>query len=271
MSILLEKQFVVIGAGNIGHILLERLRNAGVPAAHLVVCDSDAGRASAAAERYGVRAAALHEEIVCQSDVWLVATSPGSVADVVKMLAGAMRPGQIVVSFAAAVPVAHLEAFVPAGVSVVRVMPNAPSLVGQGMNPVVYGASTTPDARPLVEALLATLGDSLEVKDDVVNWCVGLSGAAMRSLIPVLDGMTQAGVKAGLSEQDARRIAAQVMLGTATIALETNLSWEEIKGLTPMQTVDEAAVAQLFLEAARGAKTKIDGLQSKLWDTKQAS
>jgi pyrroline-5-carboxylate reductase len=139
-----------------------------------------------------------------------IATSPGSVADVVKALTGAMQPGQIVVSFAA-VPVSRLEALVPAGVSVVRIMPNAPSMVGQGMNPIVYGASATPDARILVEAVLAALGDSVEVADEQVNWCVGLSGAAMRSLVPVLEGMAQAGIEAGLSENDARRIAAQVI------------------------------------------------------------
>ncbi len=266
MSVLHEKQFAVIGAGNIGRILLERLRQAGVPQAHMVLCDSDAERARAVAERFGVRAAALDSEVVCRADVWLIATSPGSVASVVKALAGAMQPGQIVVSFAAAVPVSHLEALVPAGVSVVRIMPNAPSLVGQGMNPVVYAPSATPNARALAEAVLATLGKSIEVADDQVNWCVGLSGAAMRSLVPVLEGMTQAGVEAGLPEGDARRIAAQVMLGTAALALETDLSWDEIKSLTPMQTVDEPAVAQLFVDATRGAKAKVDGLQQKLWD-----
>ena len=199
--------------------------------------------------------------------MWLVATSPGSMADVVKALAGVMRAGQTVVSFAAAVPVSYLEALVPAGVSVMRIMPNAPSLVDQGMNPVVYGASSTPDARALVEAVLATLCDSIEVADDQVNWCVGLSGAAMRSLVPVLEGMAQAGVEAGLSESYARRIGAQVMLGTAAIALETDLSWDEIKGLTPMLTVDEPAVTQLFVDAARGATARTDGLQRKLWES----
>ena len=70
--------------------------------------------------------------------------------------------------------------------------------------------------------------------------------------------------RGGVSENDGQRIPAQVMLGTAALTPEADLSWEEIKGLTPMQTVDELVVAQLFVDAARGAKAIIDGLQRKL-------
>jgi pyrroline-5-carboxylate reductase len=76
--------------------------------------------------------------------------------------------------------------------------------------------------------------------------------------------MTQAGVEAGLSPDAARRVAAQTMLGTAALALNTDLPFDQIKSLTPMQTVDEAAVADLFRSAARQARDKIDQLQSKL-------
>jgi pyrroline-5-carboxylate reductase len=86
----------------------------------------------------------------------------------------------------------------------------------------------------------------------------------MRSVLPVLEGMTQAGLEAGLAAAEARRVAAQVMLGTAALVLETGLSFEEIKALTPMQTVDETRLSQLFLEAAQGAKAKVDRLQQKL-------
>jgi len=78
--------------------------------------------------------------------------------------------------------------------------------------------------------------------------------------------MTQAGVEAGLSPEAARQVAAQVMLGTAALALQTDLSFDQIKSLTPMQTVDEAAVAEIFRAAARQARDKIDQLQRKLED-----
>jgi pyrroline-5-carboxylate reductase len=175
----------------------------------------------------------------------------------------------VLISFAAGVPLAKIEALLPAGAQVARVMPNAPSLIGQGMNPVAYGDSLTPKSRELVETVLSVLGATIVVRDEQMNWCVGLTGAAMRSVLPVLEGMTQAGAEAGFTESEARQMAAQVLLGTTGLVLHTNLTFEQIKALTPMQTVDEAALAQLFLEAARAAKEKTEAAQRKLWPTER--
>jgi pyrroline-5-carboxylate reductase len=260
-----EKNLAVIGAGNIGQILLERLRAAGVPADHLVVCDSDKSRANAAAERFGVRPVTLADEGACAADAILIAVSPKSVSDVIHTFAERVCSCRLVISFAAAVPLANIEGLLHPGTPVARIMPNAPSLIGQGINPVAYGASVTPEARELVEAILAALGETLVVRDDQMNWCVGLSGAAMRSLMPALEGMTRAGVEAGFSEADSRRMASQVMLGTAALALKTDLTFEQIKALTPMETVDEATLAQLFFNAAQAVQEKITSAQCKLW------
>lgn len=264
MVTLEDKHFTVVGAGNIGRILLERLTAAGVPVDHLAVCDSDAARGQAAADHLGVRAIPLVDDAACTADAILIASPPPTVADVLRAIASRLRPGQVVVSFAAAVPLSRLQALVSPGVSVARIMPTAPSLVGQGMNPVAYGPSVTPETRTLVEAILAVLGQTVEVQDDQMAWCVGLAGAAMRSVLPVLEGMTQAGIDAGLEPYAARRMAAQIMLGTASLALQTALPFDEIKRLTPMQTLDEAAVAELFRAAAVQARDKIDQLQRKL-------
>jgi pyrroline-5-carboxylate reductase len=259
-----EKHLAVIGAGNIGQILLERLRAAGVQADHLVVCDSDSNRVSAAAERFGIRSVTLADEGVCAADAILIAVSPKSVFDVIHTFANWVCPSRVVISFAAAVPLANIEAVLHPGTSVARIMPNAPSLVGQGMNPVAYGVGVTAEARELVEAIISTLGESMEVDDEQMNWCVGLTGAAMRSVLPALEGMTRAGVEAGFAEAEARCLAAQVMLGTAALVLKTELTIEQIKALTPMPTVNEEAVSQVFLEAARGAQEKMEQFQKKL-------
>lgn len=264
MNALLGKRVAVIGAGNIGRILLERLLDAGLSAEQIVICDSDPARAEEASRRFGPRACSLTEEPLLRSDVILLTAPPKATLDILKALAPNLRQGQIVISFAAAVSMSRLEAVLPSGVMVARVMPNAPSKVGKGMNPVAFGSSVTPEARQVIEAILQTLGESLEVRDEQMNWCVGLTGAAMRSLLPALEGMVQAGVEAGFAEADARHIAAQVMLGTAALTLESGLSIDEIKSLTPMETLDEAALRQIFVDAARAANEKTDRLEQKL-------
>lgn len=263
MSILHRLSFTLIGAGNIGRILLKRLLDQGVPAEHLSMCDSDVKRAQLVAAEFGVRITTLDEAAACGADVLLLAVPPNAISEVVRPIRELLRSGQLLISFAAGIPIAHLERLLPSGIAVVRVMPNAPSLVGEGMNPVAYDSAVSLEQRAIVEALLAALGASLEVRDEQMNWCVGLSGAAMRSLLPALEGMTQAGIEAGLAPQDARRLAAQVMLGTASLVLHTELSFDEIKSLTPMQMVDEVAVASLYLNAARSAMEKIERMQPK--------
>jgi pyrroline-5-carboxylate reductase len=262
-----DKHFAVIGIGNIGRILIGRLQASGVPARQIVVCDTVPERSAAAAAIFGVKAAATTDDLTHEADVILLAVPPKAALDVLQRMSGQLRADQIVISFAAAVPLAKLEELTPDRVMVARVMPNAPSMLGQGMNPVVYSRTAPSEARALVESLLASLGQTIEVRDDQMNWCVGLSGAAMRSLLPVLEGMTQAGFEAGLPPDEACQVAAQVMMGTAALVLQSGLSFEHIKGLTPMETVDDAALSRLFLDAAREAKEKIDHLEAKLWRT----
>ncbi|MEZ0397404.1 MAG: NAD(P)-binding domain-containing protein [Anaerolineales bacterium] len=255
--------YALFGMGNIGRILAARLKAAGVPGERLLLCDAEAARAEAAAAEFGARPVTPEDESACRADVLLLAPPPKAVPGLLRQLAPHLTPTQVVVSFAAALPLEKLQALIP-GIPLARVMPNAPSLVGQGMNPVAWGPAVTPSARERVQFVLDALGQSLETPDERMNWCVGLTGAAMRSLLPALEGMTRAGVEAGFAEAEARRMAAQVMLGTAALVLETDLSFDEIKSLTPMQTLDEAALAQTLLEAARAARDKTEANQQKL-------
>jgi pyrroline-5-carboxylate reductase len=264
MEALINKRVAVIGAGNIGKMLLERMRKMGVPADLMLVCDSDPERAKSAAAPVGASVFDLTDPTGCEADVWLLCPGPKALLPVLQRLASRLRSGQVVVSFAAAVPMAKLEALIAEGVSLVRVMPNMPSLVGRGMNPVCFSEKAAPEARALVLELLDSLGKTIEVRDDQMNWCVGLTGAAMRSVLPAIEGMIRAGIEAGLSEADARLIAAQVVIGTAGLVKHTSLSLTEIKNLTPMETLDEVLIERLVYEAAAGAKKKIDSLQEKI-------
>jgi pyrroline-5-carboxylate reductase len=245
-------------------MLLKQLRLMGVRNEKLLVCDADPERAREAAELTGCAVLDLEGPAFCSADIWLLCAGPKAVLPLIHQLIPHLKSGDILVSFAAAVPLPAIEAYLPEGVSAVRVMPNMPSLIGKGINPVCFSNDAPDDARTVILDLLRQLGDGIQVKDDQMNWCVGLSGAAMRSVLPAIEGLVRAGVEAGLAEKDARRVAAQVFLGTASMVKETSLSFAEIKALTPMETLDEALVEDLYYQSVVRAKEKMDRLQEKI-------
>lgn len=243
----------IIGSGNIGRILAFRLRYAGVPRDRVSVSDIEPARAEAVGREADVLAGAPGPG----PQVLLLTVPPKAVAKALQEWNPDPSSAVGVVSFAAAIAVARLEGMVAPGTPVARIMPNAPSLVGKGMNPIAFGSHATQSFREAVEFLLRGLGESVEVRDDQMNWCVGLTGAAMRHVLPAMEGMIQAGLEAGLDPGAARLLAGQVFSGSAALLLETDLSPAAMKALTPMKTVDEEALATLFQNAAREAQAKV--------------
>lgn len=259
-----EIDYFIIGMGNIGKIMVQRLLQVGVTKDRITINDVDSARVASVSGEYGVKSLALEDAGVSALDVIIVAASPKAVPDVLKTLDKNMHAGQIVISMAAAVPISYMRKMVSQPVSIVRILPNPPSLLGKGMNPVSFEPSEKPDVKELVMNLLVVLGDTIEVDDDLMAWSVGLTGAALRTIFPVMDGMIRAGLEAGLSPEESRRVAARIFNGVSALALETDLTMEQIHNLTPMQTLDEAVVSDLFLETARNTRQKVEATQASI-------
>jgi pyrroline-5-carboxylate reductase len=130
------------------------------------------------------------------------------------------------------------------------------------MNPVVFSDLMDPGSREVLGAILDALGEWIEVDDGLMNWSVGLTGAAMRTVLPVLEGQVRAADEAGFAHREARRMAARVLQGTAALISDTTLSFDAIKSLTPMETLNETALSQMIFEAVLAAKRKIDHLET---------
>ena len=263
ISMLNEKHWAIIGTGNIGKLLLTRLLSSGVRPDHLVVYDSDPLRIESVVKESGVSALPLTEEAFRSVDIMLIATPPKAVTGLLSLISGWLKPHHLLISFANAVSLIRLEALTPPDFAVIRVVPNVPSLIGEGLNPVVYGNRITNEAKTLAEELLGILGKTISVRDDQMNWLVGLTGASMRSVLPVLEGLIKAGTEAGLTPEQAREVAGRVMHGTASLVLHTGLSLEELKAMTPLVTVDEDMLTNMIFNAARTAKEKMDTIQSE--------
>lgn len=211
-----------IGAGQMATALAKGFLAAGILTPdHLFAADAY----PAAAEKFhaatGVRPLSGNVTVVEASDVVFLAVKPQQLAGVLRELAPVLGPDRLVVSIAAGVTLATLEAGLGAARRVIRVMPNTPSLVGAGAAAYALGSHATAADGKLVETLLGTVGLCLPVTETQLDAVTGLSGSGPAFVYQFIEALSDGGVRAGLPRDLATKLAAQTVLGAAQMVLTT--------------------------------------------------
>lgn len=264
MSILHGKRIAVIGAGAIGGVVIDRLLTSGASRADAIVaCDTRAERRREITDRYGV---AVHEgpDAAGPADLAVLAVPPLVVDEVLRRLRPALVGDRVVVSFAGGVPLSVLERWVPAGVAVVRVNPNSPSVIGAGFNPVCYGRHAIGPRRALAEAFLDVLGQHPEVDDRWMNVYTALTAVGPTFFLPVLDAMVAAGIGAGLDRAAVLDAVAATARGAAAMVAQRSEPPERLKLFTGLRPLDDQTVKRMTAEAIQAALARMEDVQQKV-------
>lgn len=211
----------VLGGGVMGEALVAAALRSGVPVDDLAVSERYAARATELAERYGVRAADGVVKVSSRADVVVIALKPGDVGGVLEQIAGALRPGTLVVSVAAGLPISFYESRLPEGTPVVRVMPNTPAVIGQGASGISPGSAATDEHLAKAEALLAATGLVLRVPEQHLDAVTAVSGSGPAYVFYLVDALAEAGVLLGLSRAQALQLASATFRGAAALLDET--------------------------------------------------
>jgi pyrroline-5-carboxylate reductase len=211
----------VLGGGVMGEALVTALLAAGWTADDVDVTERSAARAMELSGRYGVRAADPNAKAVKGAGLVLIAVKPQVVPDVLAEIAPTLRPGTLVVSVAAGVPVAVYEAALPEGTPVVRVMPNTPALVGKGASAIAPGTHATDEHLDLAERALAATGLVVRVAEKDLDAVTAISGSGPAYAFYLIDAMAEAGVLLGLTRDLATRLAVATVEGSAALAAQT--------------------------------------------------
>lgn len=222
MTVLRDKKLAILGAGMMGSALAQGLVRAGaMPAAHITLFDSHAAKAHAVADELGngATAAASVLDAVEGADLVLLAVKPPIVTDVLSVIAPRLSPNHLILSIAAGVRLARMEALVPPTVPVVRTMPNTPCLVGEGATALCRGTHATDAHLDMARALFASVGVSVEVDERLMDAVTGLSGSGPAYVYLMIEAMADGGVRAGLTRSTARLLAAQTVLGAAKMVM----------------------------------------------------
>ncbi|MGE5647815.1 MAG: pyrroline-5-carboxylate reductase [Acidobacteriota bacterium] len=219
------KRIAVLGAGNIGGALIGGILKAGVAdAGHVSATVLGAEHAEQAAARYGIRVAAgANREAAQQADVVILAVKPGTLPQVVQEIRDVLRPGQIVISLAAAVPIAFIEKLLERRLPVYRAMPNIPVVVQEGATALASNGEGTPDQHRLVERIFRAVGAVCWVEEDMLHAATALSGSGPAYIYMVIEALIDGGLKMGLSREVATRLTEQTVLGAAKLVKETGL------------------------------------------------
>ena len=213
-------QVAIIGAGVMGETLLSGLIRAGRRVDGLLVGEKRSERATELEERYGVTVVA-NVEAAQKADTLVIVVKPQDMEDVLSEIAGVLRPGQLVVSLAAGITTSFIEARLPDGVAVVRVMPNTPALVDEGMAAISRGSHCDEEHLVEAEALLASTGRVVRVPEKQQDAVTAVSGSGPAYIFFVVEAMIEAGVHLGLPRGTAAELVVQTVVGSAKLLRET--------------------------------------------------
>lgn len=210
----------IIGAGVMGETLLSGLLRGGLDPAELMVGEKRPERAAELRSRYAVTVVANTEAAAAADTVALV-VKPQDMGEVLTEIAPHLRPGQLLVSLAAGITTEYIERHIPDGIAVVRVMPNTPALVDEGMAAISPG--THCDEEHLVEAerMLSVTGKVLRVPEKQQDAVTAISGSGPAYLFFVVEAMIEAGVHLGLPRTTATELVVQTVVGSAKLLRET--------------------------------------------------
>lgn len=220
----------LIGCGNMGMAIAQGILESGLLTADEMIASakSEASREKIK-EQLHIRAASSNPEVVSFSDIVFLAVKPQYYAQVIEEIKGEANKkrecheGQIFVSLAPGRRLAWLEEMFGAPVKLVRTMPNTPAMVGEGMTAYCVNAKVNAAEKEMIARICSCFGRAEEVEESLMDVVVSVSGSSPAYVFLFIEAMADAAVADGMPRAQAYTFAAQAVLGSAKMVLETGM------------------------------------------------
>ena len=237
-----------VGGGRIVRIFLEGWSRARRTPSSVFVSDCNPDARAKLQARFPDVQIGTDLAAVAAQEVVFLAVHPPTMADAVASLKGLLKPGVIVVSLAPKFTIAKLTEMLGSAVHIARVIPNAPSIVNSGFNPVCFGNAVTEEERGRVLALLQPLGECPEAEETKLEAYALLTGMGPTYVWFQLQVLREVVQGLGLSASDAAVALKAMLRGSACTLLESGLSPDEVMNLVPVKPLAEMeeSVSELY-------------------------
>lgn len=252
-----------LGAGKMATALTQGWLQAGLTQA-TNVCASDP--VAAAREHFarvtGARSLTENALVVAQSDLLILAVKPQNLHDLLREIAPALEPRHWLISIAAGIPLKQMSEILGPDRRLIRVMPNTPCLVGASASAFSANASATASDVATTERLLSSVGRAVQVPEKLLDAVTGLSGSGPAFVAVMIEALADGGVRMGLPRDLAQMLAAQTVLGSAKLLLETGLHPGQLKDMVAspagttiagLHALDRGGVRAALMDAVQAA------------------
>ncbi|MEU6057219.1 pyrroline-5-carboxylate reductase [Streptomyces sp. NPDC047097] len=260
----------VLGTGKIGEALLSGMIRAGWPTARLLVTTRRTDRAEELRARYGVETV-TNDEAAKRADTLILAVKPQDMGRLLDELGPHVAADRLVVSAAAGITTAFIEERLAAGTAVVRVMPNTPVLVDEGMSVISAGSHATAGHLAHTEEIFGGVGKTLRVPESQQDAATALSGSGPAYFYFLVEAMTDAGILLGLPRAQAHDLIVQAAIGAAVMLRDsgehpvklreavTSPAGTTISAIRELENHGVRAALIAALEAARDRSRELAG------------
>jgi pyrroline-5-carboxylate reductase len=251
-SVLSGLKIGVIGAGNMGQALVRALVEKSVYPQNIWVYDIDTKKTAALKKESAVKIAKSSRQSVSLSDVVILAVKPQVLPDAAKEISSAIAENALIISIAAGVPILKLESFFKKRVPVIRVMPNMPAQVGCGMSAYSLGRAATAKHQKVVEAILGSFGDAVQVPERMLDLVTAVSGSGPAYFFLLAEKLIEAAYELGMKVDMAKRLVYQTALGSARVLVESQEDPEDLVGRVASKGGTTEAALKVFQKKGFG-------------------
>ena len=211
----------VIGAGNMGQALVRGLVEKSVYPQNISIFDVDRKKLDAVKKEAHVKIAKSNRQCVSLSDIVILAVKPQMIQEVVEEIASGLDKDALVISIAAGVPIAKIESYFKKPVSLIRVMPNMPALVGSGMSAFSLGKHATQKHRKIAEGVLGAFGEITQVPEKWLDLVTAVSGSGPAYFFLLTEKLIEAAYEMGMKVDVAKKIVYQTAFGSGKVLMQS--------------------------------------------------
>ncbi|WP_411681270.1 pyrroline-5-carboxylate reductase [Clostridium thailandense] len=262
----MEKVIGFIGCGNMAQAMIGGIIKAKlVPESNIMASDLNETDLKHVAEDYGIKVTTDNNEVAKNADILILSVKPNLYAAVIEGIKNSIKENAVVVTIAAGKSIASTETSFGKKLKVVRVMPNTPALVGEGMSAVCPNDRVAEEEKEEIMEIFESFGKAEIVNEKLMDAVTSVSGSSPAYVYMFIEAMADAAVLDGMPRSQAYKFAAQAVLGAAKMVLATGMHPGELKDMVcspggttieAVATLEEKGLRSTVISAMRSCTRK---------------